>query len=42
MESIMGKVVLDEEWIMLIKEAKAVGLSVEDVRLFIEENKSCT
>ncbi|WEG11527.1 anti-repressor SinI family protein [Pullulanibacillus sp. KACC 23026] len=32
--------VLDVEWVKLIKEAKELGLSVEEVRLFFENYKN--
>ncbi|MGY4690614.1 anti-repressor SinI family protein [Salibacterium sp. K-3] len=28
---------LDQEWVILIKEAKAAGLSVEEVKSFLEK-----
>ncbi|GAE28578.1 hypothetical protein JCM9140_4824 [Halalkalibacter wakoensis JCM 9140] len=30
---------IDQEWILLVKEAKKLGLSTEDIRTFINENK---
>jgi DNA-binding transcriptional MerR regulator len=30
---------LDYEWIKLIKEAKNLGMSVEEIRLFLAETK---
>ncbi|QAS53405.1 anti-repressor SinI family protein [Halobacillus litoralis] len=29
----------DEEWVLLIKEAKRLGLSLEEVRVFLEEGR---
>jgi DNA-binding transcriptional MerR regulator len=31
--------VLDSEWLQLIMEAKKIGLSLREVREFIEKNK---
>ncbi|MFC4557544.1 anti-repressor SinI family protein [Virgibacillus kekensis] len=30
---------LDLEWVFLMKEAKAIGLTVEDIRLFLEKDE---
>ncbi|WP_432653174.1 anti-repressor SinI family protein [Salibacterium salarium] len=30
---------LDEEWVTLIKEAKEAGLTVEEVKYFLEKEK---
>lgn len=30
---------LDIEWVALIKEAKALGISIEEIRLFLTESK---
>lgn len=38
----LSKEKLDEEWIKLIQEAIEVGISVEEIRGFLEENKSPT
>ncbi|MGP4060931.1 anti-repressor SinI family protein [Halobacillus sp. H74] len=29
----------DEEWMLLIKEAKKLGLSMEEVQVFLEEGR---
>ncbi|WP_407271282.1 anti-repressor SinI family protein [Radiobacillus sp. PE A8.2] len=31
----MEDIVLDQEWVLLIKEAKNIGLSAEEIRLFL-------
>ncbi|WLR49007.1 anti-repressor SinI family protein [Halobacillus litoralis] len=39
MKTLPGKQKLDDEWVSLIKEAKALGLSTEDVKSFLQENQ---
>ncbi|WP_245835800.1 anti-repressor SinI family protein [Virgibacillus ndiopensis] len=35
MTKVVKKTVLDNEWINLMKEAKTIGLTVEEIRLFL-------
>ncbi|MEH6853937.1 anti-repressor SinI family protein [Priestia megaterium] len=30
---------LDQEWVKLIREAKELGISVQDIKEFLQENK---
>lgn len=30
---------LDHEWLLLIKEAKHLGLTIEDIKAFIQSNQ---
>ncbi|MYL49401.1 DNA-binding anti-repressor SinI [Halobacillus litoralis] len=39
METLSGKYKLDDEWVSLIKEAKALGLSTEEVKRFLQKNQ---
>lgn len=32
------KIVIDEEWLELIREAKVIGLSIEEIRDFLNQN----
>ncbi|MGY0693513.1 anti-repressor SinI family protein [Virgibacillus sp. FSP13] len=34
-----NKTGLDKEWVNLIKEAKTIGLTVDEVRLFLKDNQ---
>ncbi|WP_188456269.1 anti-repressor SinI family protein [Virgibacillus oceani] len=36
MRNLLGRVI-DEEWVVLIKEAKDLGLSMEEVREFLQK-----
>lgn len=38
----IGNVVLDKEWILLMKEAKKIGMSVEEIRLILIQLKPNT
>lgn len=38
MELLQGSKKLDREWVSLLKEAKALGLSKDDIREFIHRN----
>ncbi|WP_083443544.1 anti-repressor SinI family protein [Ornithinibacillus contaminans] len=42
MDKVVKDVNLDYEWVLLIKEAKDLGMSVEEVRLFLIEAKQTT
>ncbi|GAB3056836.1 anti-repressor SinI family protein [Virgibacillus ainsalahensis] len=35
MENTIGKTAIDHEWFELIKEAKITGLTIEEIRLFL-------
>ncbi|MFD2044974.1 anti-repressor SinI family protein [Ornithinibacillus salinisoli] len=37
MEKIIENVKLDCEWVELMKEARSIGMTVEEVRLFLSE-----
>ncbi|WP_090868406.1 anti-repressor SinI family protein [Oceanobacillus limi] len=37
MEKVVDKAKLDCEWVELINEARSIGMTVEEVRLFIKE-----
>ncbi|GGA67075.1 anti-repressor SinI family protein [Ornithinibacillus halotolerans] len=39
MSKVIDVVKLDLEWIQLIREAKELGMSIEDVRTFLTEAK---
>ncbi|MFD1849036.1 anti-repressor SinI family protein [Oceanobacillus bengalensis] len=41
MEKVLGNIILDQEWIALMKEAKEIGLTLEEIRAFfhIERKK---
>ncbi|MBV6737697.1 anti-repressor SinI family protein [Priestia megaterium] len=32
---------LDQEWIKLLYEAKGIGLSTQEIREFLEKDKTC-
>ncbi len=33
----MGELVLDQEWVQLIKEAREIGIQKEEISLFLKE-----
>ncbi|WP_188454152.1 anti-repressor SinI family protein [Virgibacillus oceani] len=35
MTKVVKKTVLDSEWIDLMKEAKTIGLTIDEIRLFL-------
>ncbi|WP_246187644.1 anti-repressor SinI family protein [Ornithinibacillus caprae] len=37
MEKVVESTKLDYEWVELIKEAKEIGMTVDEVRLFLKE-----
>lgn len=39
MENTMQETALDFEWVELMKEAKALGLTIEEIRLFLTETE---
>ena len=39
MKTLPGNQKLDDEWVSLIKKAKALGLSTEEVKRFLQKNQ---
>ncbi|SDO58244.1 anti-repressor SinI family protein [Halobacillus aidingensis] len=39
METMRRECKLDDEWVTLLKEAKALGLSTEEVKRFLQKNQ---
>jgi DNA-binding transcriptional MerR regulator len=39
MQSTVKKLVLDCEWVSLIKRAKTLGISIEEIREFLEQTE---
>lgn len=39
MIKVVNQTGLDNEWVALLQEAKSIGLTVEEVRLFFIENQ---
>jgi DNA-binding transcriptional MerR regulator len=37
MEKTVDRVVVDEEWLVLITKAKNLGITIEEIRMFLEE-----
>ncbi|GAB3804982.1 anti-repressor SinI family protein [Virgibacillus kimchii] len=37
MQSTVKKIALDDEWVRLIKSAKTLGITTEEIREFLEE-----
>ncbi|WP_010098555.1 anti-repressor SinI family protein [Ornithinibacillus scapharcae] len=42
MNKILKEIDLDYEWILLIREAKELGMTIEEIRLFLKEAKRFT
>ncbi|GGH74122.1 hypothetical protein GCM10010978_12670 [Compostibacillus humi] len=42
MKDLVEKKGLDMDWVLLIKEAKSLGMTVEEIRRFIEKAKQKT
>ncbi|MCM3740242.1 anti-repressor SinI family protein [Oceanobacillus luteolus] len=39
MEKLSVELKLDYDWVVLIKEAKKIGMTVEEIRLFLQSSK---
>jgi DNA-binding transcriptional MerR regulator len=37
MEKTADRVVVDEEWLLLIAKAKNLGITIEEIRMFLKE-----
>ncbi|MBM6597585.1 hypothetical protein COK01_22315 [Priestia megaterium] len=38
-DKLKEKVDLEKEWILLMKEAYEIGLSIDEIKKFVQENK---
>ncbi|WP_186580779.1 anti-repressor SinI family protein [Aquibacillus kalidii] len=38
MTKLLHKSLLDDEWVTMLEEAKAIGLTIEEIRLFLQGN----